>query len=175
MRVILRSASLPLQLNAILVSRMPPAEVRQRWTRGAVVTIPLGRGQFAFAQMLGDPEYAFFDLRTRAIKDPTEIVEHPTIFRLWVMGSAHTRGRWKKLGPAPILGPLKKLVKRFNQDPLDPDLIRLGFHGDGKLVTRAECRNVECAAVWDPEHVESRLRDHFAGRKNVWLNSLKLR
>ena len=31
------------------------------------------------------------------------------------------------------------------------------------------------AAVWDPQHVEDRLRDHFAGLPNKWVQSLALR
>jgi hypothetical protein len=40
--------------------------------------------------------------------------------------------------------------------------------------TLAECSGLERAAVWDPEHVVDRLRDHAAGRPNQWVESLKI-
>jgi hypothetical protein len=41
--------------------------------------------------------------------------------------------------------------------------------------TRAACAGLERAEVWDPEHVEDRLRDHRAGRANKWVESLALK
>ena len=38
--------------------------------------------------------------------------------------------------------------------------------------TYDEVVDLECAAVWDPEHVESRLDDHYAGVENLWVKSL---
>jgi len=40
--------------------------------------------------------------------------------------------------------------------------------------SREECAGLEAAAVWEPEHVEDRLRDHFAGRPNKWVESLRI-
>jgi len=34
---------------------------------------------------------------------------------------------------------------------------------------------LERAAVWGPSHVEDRLRDHYAGRKNKWVESLRIK
>ena len=42
-----------------------------------------------------------------------------------------------------------------------------------RLAIAEECVGLERAAVWEPEHVEDRLRDHFAGRSNRWVESLK--
>ena len=39
--------------------------------------------------------------------------------------------------------------------------------------TYEEIKNLECAAVWEPEHVEDRLRDYFSGVPNVWVEDLK--
>lgn len=41
--------------------------------------------------------------------------------------------------------------------------------------TPEECAVLERAAVWDPGHVEDRLRDHFAGQSNKWVESLRLK
>lgn len=146
---------------------------RQRWTRGAVVAVPLGDGVHSYAQMLDDPEYAFFDCSTNDDLPAAAIVARPVLFRLWAMRSAHSTGRWPKVGAAPVSPALQEPVRRYNQDPLRPQDIRLTFDGcDGPLGSVADCEALECAAVWDAEHVEDRLRDHFAGRPCQWVDSL---
>ncbi|WP_407673553.1 Imm26 family immunity protein [Paludisphaera rhizosphaerae] len=137
---------------------------RQKWTRGAVVTVPLGDGFHTYAQMLEDPEYAFFDCKTQDALPAVTVVSRPLLFRLWVMRYAHSTGRWPKIGVAPILTTLQEPVWRYNQDPLRPQDIRITFDGcNGPLGSLTDCEGLECAAVWDPEHVESRLKSHYAG------------
>jgi immunity protein 26 of polymorphic toxin system len=149
---------------------------RQQWTNGAVVRIPLGPDAFGFGQMLESPEYAFFDFQSALAVSVEAVVAHPILFRLWVMKTAHSGGRWTKIGTAPLSEALKMKVFRFNQDPIQPTQIRLTIHGcDGPLVSPSECDGLERAAVWDAEHVEDRLRDHFAGRPNKWVESMKIR
>ena len=41
--------------------------------------------------------------------------------------------------------------------------------------TTEDCVGLECAAVWDPCHIESRLLDHFENRPNKWVQSLALK
>lgn len=147
---------------------------RQRWTPGAVVAISLGNRFHTYAQMLNDPEYAFFDCHTVDDIAPTAVVDRPVLFRLWVMRSAHASGRWPKVGTASLSAELQKPVYRYNQDPLQPQDIRLTFDGcDGPLVTVAKCKGLECAAVWDAEHVEDRLRAHYANVPCKWTLSLR--
>ena len=140
--------------------------------------ISLGDESFAFGQMLEFPEYAFFDLRRSSdtLPGPENVVTNPVLLRLWVMARAHSKGRWPKIGFAPITPELGKKVLRLKQDPLKPSSILLTYDGvSGQACDAEECRDYERAAVWDPEHVEDRLRDHFAGRPNKWVESLRVR
>lgn len=41
------------------------------------------------------------------------------------------------------------------------------------LHRRGHARDRRGVLVWSPEHVEDRLRDHFAGRPNKWEESLR--
>jgi hypothetical protein len=148
---------------------------RQRRTPGAIVQIPLGDGRNCYAQTLEEPEFVFFDLCTRITPDLNAIIIKPVLFRSWVMNHAVTSGRWLKLGVAPIAEDLARPVSRFIQDALDPSRFEITVGGQRRAATRRECENLERAAVWDPEHVEDRLRDHYAGHPNKWVESLRLK
>jgi hypothetical protein len=124
--------------------------------------------------MLDVPEYAFFDCRTREDLPALAAASRPVLFRLWVMRYAHGRGRWLMLGPAPVREELQSPVLRYNQDKLRPQDIRLVYDGcTGPLGSVADCEGLECAAVWDPDHVEDRLRSHYAGVPCPWTLSLR--
>ena len=113
------------------------------------------------AQMLEFPEMAFFDP-----KSPGQ-----PLFRLWVHKSAYSEGRWPKCGSSPIPASLQNDVPRFRKDALSGRLF-LHINGVEQSASLRECKNLECAAVWDPQHVEDRLRDLREGRENPWAASL---
>jgi hypothetical protein len=92
------------------------------------------------------------------------------------MKSAYNTGRWPKVGTAPIPEALRGRVARFMQDAITK---RLSISQDGGVTSRPatldECRKLERLAVWSAEHVEDRLRDHYAGVPNKWVESLRPR
>ena len=136
---------------------------RQRWTKGAVLEVPLSSGVLVKAQMLKEPEFAFFH--------PED--EDLLLFRLWVHKSAYNTGRWTKIGKAAIRQDLTRQVDRFKQDPISGQLSIYRDEID-LPATVSDCEGLERAAVWDPHHVESRLEDELAGRPNKWVESLKM-
>lgn len=135
---------------------------RQRWAKGAILAVPLSCGEVIEAQMLDRPEFAFFSPDDRA----------KLLFRLWVHKSAYTSGRWLKIGMGDVPPELDKPVDRFKEDPISGKLSIYGHDGDTPAKLE-ECLSLERAAVWDPEHVESRLEDYLAGRPNKWAQNLK--
>ena len=88
---------------------------------------------------------------------------------------AVTRGRWKRVGHKPISDAEARPPAKFIRDLLAPGRYRIYEDGKMRKATRKECEGLEAAAVWDPEHVEDRLRDHYAGRPNKWVESLRLK
>jgi hypothetical protein len=148
---------------------------RQRRTLGAIVQIPIGDGRNCYAQTLEEPEFAFFDLCARGTPDLNAIPLRRVLFRVWVMNHAVTSGRWLKLGVAAISEDLTRPVSRFIQDALNPSQFEIVLGGERRPATPEECVGIERAAVWEPEHVEDRLRDHYDGRPNKWVESLRLR
>jgi len=146
---------------------------------GDVVCIDLANGLNAFARVLYGPLIAFYDIVDESIPGLTAITSSTVLFKLPVMVDALESGRWPIVGSKRLEEGLLKPVAMFKQDALNKSLSLYIEHPDGnheeRLATWEECEGLERAAVWSPEHIEDRLRDQFAGLKNQWVESLKLK
>ncbi len=149
---------------------MPKKKLRQI---GDVAAIDLGEGWGSYARVLREPLFAFYDVRSKKEPDIDEIVDRPVLWRLMVMNYAVTNGRWPVIGSRPLEEELEIEPTFFKVDPISKQL-SLYRNGREWPATREECRGLERAAVWDPEHVEERLLDHFAGRSNRWVEDMAL-
>lgn len=147
---------------------------RQQWTPGAIVQIDLHDGSFGYAQVLEDPLVAFYDYKTEGdfIPDIKEIIKSPVIFKLSVMKYCITQD-WKKIGKVQMDQELNRWPDRYQYDTLSKKLFIRREFGPKIPATWEECQNLECAAVWEPQHAEQRLRDHFAGRPCFDVESMK--
>jgi len=139
---------------------------------GDVVKIDLGGGSISFGRVLEEPLIAFYDLEASEVPDLQVILELPVLFTVWVMNDAVTSGRWPVIGNVSLSPELEVAPKFFKQDPISKkfSIYHLGKETSASL---AECENLERAAVWEPSHVEDRLRDHCLGIPNQWVESLK--
>lgn len=146
---------------------------RQQYKVGAIVKVPLEPGWHTYARLLQPPLLAFYDSRSNRELPLEEIISKPILFKIAVMRDAVTSGRWQKIGAMPLESHLVEEPVFFRQDALKPDQFFLYRGGQEYPATRAECVGLERAAVWEAEHVEDRLRDHYAGRPNRWVESLK--
>jgi hypothetical protein len=124
--------------------------------------------------VLPEATFAFYDSRATEELSIEHVITRPVLFFVAVMQYAIKGGLWPIVGHAPLDDQLKA-PPCFIQDPLN--LNNFEIYKDGKIrkATKEECAGLECAAVWDPEHVEDRLKDHYAGRKNKWLESLGMK
>lgn len=153
---------------------MPKATNKKRRTSGDIVSIPLGDGGIAFARVLKEPLVAFYDLRASAVPPIEDILRSCVAFKVFVVNYAITNGMWPVIGNAPLEDALREEPLFFKRDKLSG---KLSIYKDSTAqewpATRAECEGLECAAVWDPHHIVDRLIDHFAGRPNKWVESLR--
>ena len=147
-----------------------PKRIRRKV--GAVVSIALEDGEYVFGHVLEEPLIVFYDLKVSELPDVETIVQQPVLFKLWVMNHAVTSGRWPVIGQQPLTDDLKKPVVMFKLDPIKKSY-SLYQQGRDIPATREQVAGLERAAVWDPAHVEDRLRDHYLGVPNKWVESLK--
>jgi hypothetical protein len=121
---------------------------------------------------------AFFDCQfSSGDQDGIDVNDVPIAFVLMVMNYAVTSGRWPIIGRAGIPNNVGLPPKFCKQDQVSGELFI--YHEVAELAPiyerpakTGECAGLETAAVWDPEHVEDRLRDHFAGIPNKWVQQL---
>lgn len=164
------------------------AKKRGRRRVGDVVAVPLGcepaddrqtaepgdRGEFAFARVLPSPLMAFYDLKSWDIPEPDVILAAPILFKVCVREGAVTSGLWPVITNVELTEELTRPVEFFKQDAISGRLtIYCDSTGEERPATLEECQELECAAVWDHTHVVDRLNDHFAGRKNTWVELLR--
>ncbi|MDN3649150.1 immunity 26/phosphotriesterase HocA family protein [Reinekea marina] len=131
-------------------------------------------GSLSFGRVLNEPLMAFYDCKSENVLDVNDVISRPILFRIWVMNNAIESGRWQVLGNIPLDLELEETPRFFKQNSLSKKL-SIYFEGEETPATKEECQGLERAAVWDPEHVEDRLRDYFAGVPNQWVESLKVK
>lgn len=140
---------------------------------GDVFQIYLGDDGYSFARVLESPLMAFYDLLTLTPPSVEEIINSKIIFKVWVMKSAFKSRHWKKVGYSPLTEELTSSPTFFKVDPISKKL-SIYRNGVELSATYQQCKGLERAAVWEPEHIEDRLRDHFRGIPNKWVELLKL-
>ena len=131
-------------------------------------------GAWAYAKVIHFPLMAFYSARPKRIAEVSELQGECFAFRIWVAKYAVGKKGWPLIGSLPVSTGESAEQWFFKKDSISGRISK--YRGsDSKEIpsTVADCAGLECAAVWDPVHVESRLRDEFAGRPNVWVESMK--
>jgi hypothetical protein len=141
---------------------------------GDVVKIPLGDGTHVYARTLQDASFAFYDARVSEELAVEWVVTRPILFYLAVMDSAVKGGRWPVIGNVPLDGTIVR-PPQFIQDLHNRNSFSIYRDGIITPASREECVGLERASVWEPEFVEERLRDHYAGRPNRIVEVQKMR
>lgn len=145
--------------------------------KGTILCIDLKNGQVAYACVLEEPLVAFFEADSHLFdENPKNLERAPVAFAIWVMRSAVTSGKWPAVGCLDHTQiNLRRPVQFFAQDAITGSLSIASESGveNGRSASFEECANLERAAVWSLEHVEDRLRDHFSGENNVWVEKLR--
>lgn len=144
---------------------------------GDIVRIDFDGGLHTYGQILAVPYVAVYDLPTADdVTDMADVVSQPILFIVAVYDRALGPKGWPVVGKAPDGSPDVPVPEYFMQDRFNPQNCKIiDVDGNMRRVAPHECEGLERAAVWEAEHIAERLRDHYAGRSNVHLESMKLR
>jgi hypothetical protein len=144
---------------------------RVRFKAGDVFAVPLG-GDFGlgYCRYLDKLVTEFFNLNSREQLTVEDVVSAEVAFVVWVSKEPFASGLWPRIGHAEAPpGPAPTFYK---QDPISRQLF-LYENGRERPAKLADCEGLENAAVWSANHIVDRLRDHFTGTPNKWVESLK--
>jgi len=143
------------------------------WSAGHIAEIEL-LGAWAYAKVIRYPLAGFYAARPERIADVSALKGERLAFRIWVRKYAIGKKGWPVIGSLPVSGDESAQPLFFKKDPISGRFAKYRDSMTEEIpATAAECAGLECAAVWDPSHVESRLRDELAGRPNKWFGSMK--
>jgi hypothetical protein len=144
---------------------------KRNWAAGNVVQIPLENGGCGYGVVVREPLVALFNFQSEVEPPLESIMTKPIAFKVWVHRPAIGKKGWKVIGNVSLPRDLLAEPAFYRFDVISK---RFSIYHAGKErpATKEECLPLECAAVWEKEHVESRLNDFFAGRKNKWVDSL---
>ena len=159
---------------------MLKSPTRRRRMPGQIVEIGLGQAKISYARVLHEPLFAFYDEAFSASEKPSmeDVISLPIAFKIDVMNSAVTSGRWPVIANIGLTADLQEIPMFCKQDIVTGKLYiyqevpELAPYYERPAAIE-ECIGLEAAAVWDAEHVEDRLRDHFAGQPNKWVEQLR--
>jgi hypothetical protein len=155
---------------------MKSKRVRRR--AGDILKINLGGGIHSYAQVAEEPLIVFFDEAGSEEVQLDRIIRLPALFRIWVHNDAVKKGIWPVIGNQQLAPKHAAEPYFYKQDAVTGrlSLYHSSFADTGweRPASATDCEGLECAAVWDAEHVEDRLRDHFAGQSNRWVDSIRI-
>jgi hypothetical protein len=143
---------------------------------GDIVSVDLDRDWHTYARILARPtKIAFYDHRVRTPdKNLVAIVKAPVLFVLAVNDRVK-KGCWPKIGHLPLEIAPVPIPDQFMQDVGTGvcEIVDEAFNS--RAAMPEECVGLERVAVWDPVHVEERIRDHYAGRPNAQADNMKVK
>jgi hypothetical protein len=155
---------------------MTSKRIRRR--AGDILKISLGGGVHSYAQVAEEPLIVFFDGAWNEELPPGRVIGLTALFRIWVHNDAVKNGTWPVIGNQPLAPEHAAEPYFYKQDAITGrlSLYHSSFADTGweRPASAADCDGLECAAVWDAEHVEDRLRDHYAEQPNLWFESLRI-
>lgn len=145
-----------------------------KWIVGDIIKIELKNNDYCFGRVLDNPLIAFYDLKVKQLPSEEEILQKPILFKICVMNYAVTSGAWEVIGHMPLEKNLEEPVTFFMQDIISKKTY-FYLNSEKTPATLEQCEKLERMAVWDPKHVEDRLRDHYLGVPNKWVESLRVK
>jgi len=150
---------------------------RQKRTVGSAFKIPLTDNTHSYGIILEKASVAIFKIKTNNSLPISEILKEDVLFIVAVYNSAITSGRWEKIGKTPPDERFTILPLNFIQDSINPEHFEIYDPNTGQITksSRENCLGLECAAVWEAEHVETRILDHFNGKENAWMKQLQIK
>ena len=141
---------------------------KKQWEPGNAISKKIA-GWTYYARLLEFPWVAFYHYRTKKlVEELDEITKKEVLFTIAAHKSLVAKGGWTSIGHRPVEKGLRPPRAQAIWDDAEHCHI-IDDKGEMRESTPKECKGLEPAAVWEPNHIADRLKDTFAGRPNRWL------
>lgn len=145
-----------------------------RYKNGTILELDIFGLYFCYAQILPYGNTAFFDFRSeKHISDFSILDKAPILFIINIYPYIVSKGLWKRVGYLNLRENFKEDIKYYIYDEIHNKYEEYSSKtGEIKPSSLDKCKNLECCAVWDKNHVEDRIRDYYSGKTCIWLKQL---
>ena len=146
---------------------------RQKEIPGGIVKIPFDDGWHTYGRILNYGDLAIYDLKTQEdITDLDYIISRPILFKCIVNDNGVKGGKYPIIGIIALETSLENSKYYFGPTPGNEDY---GIYENGNLrkaISKEECIGLPVGAVWDPDHISERLKDHYSGVEDKFMKYL---
>jgi len=156
-------------------------EKRQQYKAGAVVKIVFDKNRLIFGRLFsGVPPmigvYDFFINENTELPSIDQIVRKPILYYCGLYRSIITNGVFEIIGFKEFKEKeIASIPALFTQDMININDCGI-FWADGgeRKATPQECIGLERSSVWYAEGIVQRIEDHYAGKKNFYVEHQKV-
>lgn len=144
--------------------------MKQRWTEGGVVEIPIDDKRCAFGVLLKRPEVEVKRWISSPSQEVPNIVELEELFRVSVYSDVVLSGHWQKVGKIELSRSQKQERYGFVQDSISGELFL--YHSDFaeqnymRPCSISDVAGLERVAVYEADHVATRVSSEMNGDDN---------
>lgn len=140
---------------------------------GNIIRIKIDEDAYGFGRVVEGGFIEFYDVKLNGSQElENRLGDARVLFTLSVHKSWKKNENWEVVGNNP--NRISGIPYQFMQNLANPQDIQLiDPNGGARKAAFEEVQGLERLAVWEDNHVEDRLRDHFAGKPNVWVEHLK--
>ncbi|MEM7184770.1 MAG: immunity 26/phosphotriesterase HocA family protein [Spirochaetota bacterium] len=148
--------------------------IKKRLKPGVILEIPIEKRCYCYARFLEDESIAFYDLKTKQPTENIETIVSSSVLFITLVYTDSVKERWNYIGHKPLEEHLLTLPPMFVQNPLNVSRFKIHYQdGSIKNATKEEVIGLERFAAWEAWAIEERLNDHFAGRKNKYVEEMR--
>lgn len=148
---------------------------RQKEIPGSIVKVAFDEKYHIYARVLNYGGLAFYDCRFNYDETDLEtIIHYPIAFKAIVNDGGVKYGRWPIIGLLPLEMALQDSSYYIS---VDRAVGTCKIYTNGVIIDDVPitaCMEMESAAVWSPELIEERIKDHYNGTLNYWAERYPL-
>ena len=146
---------------------------QKKWLPGNVIEILLEDESISYGLVIREPLIAFSRLTYSTKVEISAELFTDIAFQTWCHNESIGKNGWSIVGYINLSEISLPAENFYRYDPISQEFFHYIDNTNDIPVQREDCIDMECAAVWDKNHIEQRLYALKTGKSCIWLESLK--